>query len=174
MFDSAGRTHPPVSVLVNDEFAHTLDFEAKGQRLVRWGFVAIAVSVPLLWYGWKNDAGVVWWPVLASINLVFAGLRLIQWGHGLKELRYRRKRSRSAAAGKYGTIEDCHASKIAKYASRPPNYGATLRLGFPPPFENPKGGAACNQKILTAKHAENFREVRRENQIGALHEFNVV
>ncbi len=103
VFDSAGRTNPPVSVLVNDEFAHTLDSEAKGQRLVRWGFVAIAVSVPLLWYAWRNDAGVVWWPVLVSINLVFAGLRLIQWGHGLKEeIRYRKKEAAMRLRGNTG------------------------------------------------------------------------
>jgi len=102
-FDSAGRTNPPVAVFVNDEFAHTLDSEAKGQRLVRWGIVTIAVSVPLLWYAWRNDAGVVWWPVLVSINLVFAGLRLIQWGHGLKEeIRYRRKEAAARRRGNTG------------------------------------------------------------------------
>src|SRR6266851_378010 len=62
------------------------------RRLVRWGFVAIAISLPLFWYAWRNNAGVVWWPVFLGINSVFAGLRLIQWGHGLKEeLIYRQK-----------------------------------------------------------------------------------
>ena len=92
VFDSAGRANAPVAVFVNPEFAHTLDTEASARRLVRWGFVAIAISVPLFWYAWKNNAGIVWWPVLLGINSVFAGLRLIQWGHGLKEeLRYRAK-----------------------------------------------------------------------------------
>ena len=103
VFDSAGRANPPIAVFVNDEFAHTLDSEAKGQRLVRWGFVAIAVSVPLFWYARRNDAGVVWWPVLAGINLVFAGLRLIQWGHGLKEeIRYRKKEAAMRRRGNTG------------------------------------------------------------------------
>ena len=92
IFDSAGRVNPPVAVLVNPEFAHKLDTEASARRLVRWGFVAIAISLPLFWYAWRNNAGVVWWPVFLGINSVFAGLRLIQWGHGLKEeLRYRQK-----------------------------------------------------------------------------------
>ena len=92
IFDSAGRVNPPVAVLVNTEFAHKLDTEASARRLVRWGFVAIAISLPLFWYAWRNNAGVVWWPVFLGINSVFAGLRLIQWGHGLKEeLIYRQK-----------------------------------------------------------------------------------
>ena len=92
VFDSAGRVNAPVAVFVNHEFTHTLDTEAGARRLVRWGFVALASSLPLFGYAWKNDAGVVWWPVFLGINAVFAGLRLIQWGHGLKEeLRYRKK-----------------------------------------------------------------------------------
>jgi hypothetical protein len=92
VFDSAGRVNAPVAVFVNPEFAHKLDTEASARRLIRWGFVAIAISLPLFWYAWKNNAGVVWWPVFLGINAIFAGLRLIQWGHGLKEeLRYRQK-----------------------------------------------------------------------------------
>jgi|SRR5450631_2072901 len=92
IFDSAGRANPPVAVFVNPEFAHKLDTEASARRLVRWGFAALAISPPLFWYAWKNGASVVWWPILLGINAVAAGLRLIQWGHGLKEeLRYRRK-----------------------------------------------------------------------------------
>jgi len=106
VFDSAGRVNAPVAIFVNPEFVHTLDTEAGARRLVRWGFVAIAISLPLFWYAWRNNAGVVWWPVFLGINSVFAGLRLIQWGHGLKEeLRYRQKEAdlrlqRNAVAGK--------------------------------------------------------------------------
>lgn len=77
-----------MSVFVNHEFAHTLDSEARGQRLV---CDDLNFDAALL-VAWRNDAQVVWWPVLAGINLFFAGLRLIQWGHGLKEeMRYRQK-----------------------------------------------------------------------------------
>jgi hypothetical protein len=104
VFDSAGRANPPVGVFVNPEFAHKLDSEASARRLVRWGFAAIAASLPLFWYAWKNGAGIVWWPILLGINAVAAGLRLIQWGHGLKEeLRYRRK---EAALRRNSVAED--------------------------------------------------------------------
>jgi hypothetical protein len=117
VFDSAGRVNAPVAIFVNPEFAYTLDTEASARRLVRWGFVAIAISLPLFWYAWKNNAGVVWWPVFLGINSVFAGLRLLQWGHGLKEeLRYRQKEAklrlqRDALAANF---RDSHPSKTTK------------------------------------------------------------
>jgi hypothetical protein len=114
---------------VNPEFEHTLDTEGSARRLVRWGLVAIAISPPLFWYAWKNNAGVVWWPVFLGINAVFAGLRLIQWGSGLKEeLRYQGKEAdlrlqRNARAANLG---DAHPSKTAKGGA--PSDG-TLRFG---------------------------------------------
>ena len=119
VFDSAGRVNAPVAVVVNEEFAHTLDSEASARRLIRWGFVAIGISLPLFWYAWKSGAAEVWWPVLLGINMVVAGLRLIQWGHGLKEeLRYRQKeaevRLRQSAAREEATVSDSHPSDTAK------------------------------------------------------------
>jgi hypothetical protein len=94
VFDSAGRVNPPVAVFVNQKFAHTLDTEARAHRLILWGLVAIAVSVPLFWYAWKSGASEVWWPILLGINVLFAGLRLLHWGSGLKEqIRYRQEQA---------------------------------------------------------------------------------
>jgi hypothetical protein len=106
-------------VVVNEEFAHTLDSEASARRLIRWGFVAIGVSLPLFWYAWKAGAAEVWWAVLLGINMVAAGLRLIQWGYGVKEeLRYRRReaeiRLRQSAAREEAIESDPHPSDIAK------------------------------------------------------------
>ncbi|SRR6266404_1844585 len=103
VFDSAGRANAPVAVLVNEEFAHTLDTETRARQLMRWGLISFAISLPLFWYAWRSGAEVVWWPVLIGTQLVFAGLRLIHWGHGMKdELRYRkddaaRRRQQNAA-----------------------------------------------------------------------------
>ena len=92
VFDSTGRVNAPVAVIVNPEFEHTLDTEARGHRLMRWGIVAIALSLPLFGYAWKSHE--VWWPILFGINLVFAGLRLLHWGSGLKEeISYRQKQA---------------------------------------------------------------------------------
>ena len=140
VFDSAGRVNAPVAVFVNPEFAHTLDTEAGARRLVRWGFVAMAISLPLFWYAWKNNAGIVWWPVFLGINSVFAGLRLIQWGHGLKEeLRYRGKEaaSRLQRNALTANVGDSHPSKTAKDGA--PS-DVALRTGTPSNVASPTGG----------------------------------
>jgi hypothetical protein len=86
--------NPPVAVFVNQKFAHILDTETSAQRLIRWGLAAIATSVLLFWYAWKAGAGEVWWPILLGVNVLFTGLRLIQWGYGVKEeLSYRRQQA---------------------------------------------------------------------------------
>jgi hypothetical protein len=131
VFDSAGRVNAPVAVFVNPEFAHTLDTEASARRLVRWGFAAIAISPPLFWYAWKHGAGIVWWPILLGINAVFAGLRLIQWGSGLKEeLRYRGKEAASRLHRNALAVggSNAHPSKTAK-GGAPTN--VALRTGEP-------------------------------------------
>ncbi len=122
VFDNAGRANAPVAVVVNEEFAHTLDSEASARRLIRWGFVAIGISLPLFWYAWKSGAAEVWWPVLLGINLVAAGLRLIQWGYGVKEeLRYRQReaesRLRQSAAREEAIESDSHPSDTAKHGA---------------------------------------------------------
>jgi hypothetical protein len=55
--------------------------------------------------------------VFLGINWVFAGLRLIQWGHGLKEeLRYRQKEAelRLQRSALTANVSDSHPSKTAK------------------------------------------------------------
>ena len=92
VFDSEGRVNAPVAVFVNQEYEHKLDTEARAQRLVRWGVVLSVAAFAFFAYAWWAGASIVWWPVLVGINVLFAGLRLVHWGHGLKEeLKYRRK-----------------------------------------------------------------------------------
>lgn len=90
VFDSYGRANAPVAIFVNDRFEYKLDTLARAQRLVRCGAFCSVAALPFFCYaGWKG-AEVVWWPILVGINLLFAGLRLMHWGQGLKdELKYR-------------------------------------------------------------------------------------
>ena len=85
VFDSAGRMNPALRVFVSPAFAHTIDSETGAQRLIRFGFVALALSLPLFWWGWKSTADGSWLWVVLGINAVVMGLRFIQWGHGVKE-----------------------------------------------------------------------------------------
>ena len=85
VFDSAGRMKPPVLVFVDPAFAHTLESEASAPRLFRFGFLALGISLPLFWWGWKSSADGSWLWVVLGINAVVVGLRLIYWAHGVKE-----------------------------------------------------------------------------------------
>ena len=107
VFDSDGRANAPVAIFVNDLYEHKIDTEGRARRLIRWGAVTSIAALPFFLYALWAGAEVVWWPVLVGINLVFAGLRLMHWGQGLKdELKYRsdeaaRRREKAAnAAGK--------------------------------------------------------------------------
>ena len=94
VFDSEGRVNAPVAVLVNPEYEHKIDTEARAERLVRWGVVLSATALAFFAYAWWAGFSKVWWPVLVGINLFFAGLRLVHWGHGLKEeLKFQRKQA---------------------------------------------------------------------------------
>lgn len=85
VFDSAGCVNPPVAVFVNQKFAHTLDNEAAATRLIRWGLAAVAVSVVPILYAWRTGGSEDWGPIVLGIVVLFAGLRLVQWGYSLKE-----------------------------------------------------------------------------------------
>lgn len=94
VFDSEGRVNAPVAVFVNQEYEHKIDTEARAQRLVWWGVVLSATALAFFAYAWWAGSSNVWWPVLVGINLFFAGLRLVHWGHGLKEeLKFQRKQA---------------------------------------------------------------------------------
>jgi hypothetical protein len=90
VFDSDGRANAPVAIFVNDQYEHKIDTEERARRLIQWGAVSSIASLPFFLYALWAGAEVVWWPILVGINLVFAGLRLMHWGQGLKdELKYR-------------------------------------------------------------------------------------
>lgn len=100
IFDWHGRANAPVAILVNDQYQHTIDTEARARRLIRWGVVSIIAALPFFSYAWWAGAEVVWWPILVGINLAVAGLRLMHWGQGLKdELQYRREEAARRRAG---------------------------------------------------------------------------
>lgn len=94
VFDSEGRINAPVAVFVNSAYEHMLDTEARARRLIVWGLVLSIAALPFFAYAFWAGASVVWWPILVGINLFFAGLRLVHWGHGAKEeLKYQREQA---------------------------------------------------------------------------------
>ena len=84
LFDSHGRANPPVAVFVSPLYQHKLDSPAKAQRMMRWGLVGVAASLPLFGLAWVHR-GEWWLAAFFGVQLLFFGLRLLHWGYGMKE-----------------------------------------------------------------------------------------
>jgi hypothetical protein len=93
VFDSHGRANSPVATVVNRRYQHKLESPARSRRLMRWGAVAIAASLPLFWFAWARR-GEAWIAAIFGMQLLFAGLRVLHWGYSLGEtLRYEKAQS---------------------------------------------------------------------------------
>ena len=93
VFDSHGRANPPVATFANRRHHHKLDSLAESRRLMFWGAVAIAASLPLFWFAWARR-GEAWIAAFFGMQLVFASLRIFHWGYSLGEtLRYDKAQS---------------------------------------------------------------------------------
>ena len=93
VFDSQGRANPPVATFANRRHQHKLDSPAESRRLMLWGTVAFAASLPLFWFAWARR-GEAWIAAFFGMQLVFAGLRILHWGYSLGEtLRYDKAQS---------------------------------------------------------------------------------
>jgi len=84
LFDSHGRTNPPVATFVSRRYEQRLESQAKAGRMMRWAFMLIAASFPLFWYTWKTR-GEGWIASFFGVQLIFIGLRLLHWGYSMKE-----------------------------------------------------------------------------------------
>jgi hypothetical protein len=84
LFDSHGRANPPVATFVNPLHQNRLDSPAKAQRMMRWGLVGVAASLPLFGLAWESK-GEWWLAAFFGLQLAFFGLRLLHWGYGMKE-----------------------------------------------------------------------------------------
>jgi hypothetical protein len=93
VFDSHGRANPPVATFANRRHRRKLDSPAESRRLMRWGAVAIAASLPLFCFAWARR-GEAWIAAFFGMQLVFAGLRVLHWGYSVGEaLRYEKAQS---------------------------------------------------------------------------------
>ena len=93
LFDSHGRANPPVATFANRRHRRKLDTLAESRRLMSWGVVAIAASLPLFWWAWARQ-GEAWIAAFFGLQLVVAGLRVLHWGYSLgEEVRYQKMQS---------------------------------------------------------------------------------
>jgi hypothetical protein len=93
LFDNHGRANPPVTTFVSPLHQHRLDSPAKAQRMMRWGLAGVAASLLLFGLAWMRKGD--WWlAAFFGVQMAFFGLRLLQWGYGMKEeLRNRARQS---------------------------------------------------------------------------------
>jgi len=79
IFDSAGRRDPPLLVIVHPSRIAALDGNPRGIRVRRWAAYALLVgAVPLFWYDYQHDEGMLIFPTVLGINMVVIATRLLQ------------------------------------------------------------------------------------------------
>lgn len=85
IYDSAGKANPPLARFVNARCERASDASAfAGKARMGIGAALLAGSVPLFLWDWRSH-GRLMLPTLIGINMIFAGLRLLQWGYGTLE-----------------------------------------------------------------------------------------
>jgi len=94
IFDSAGRRDPPLLVIVHPSRIAALEGNPRGIRLRKWAAYALLVgAVPLYWYDFQHDEGMLIFPTVLGINLVIIAARLLQLnGAYVQAERLRQKR----------------------------------------------------------------------------------
>jgi len=103
IFDSSGRTQPPLLVVVHASKAGQLEGNPRGIRLRNWtAAILVLVSAVSFGYDFLNGARLHFFPTLLGINLIVVAARLFQLNRSFAHAeRVRRKRlaeHRKAAA----------------------------------------------------------------------------
>jgi hypothetical protein len=79
VYDSAGRTHPPLLTIVHPTRVATLDGNPRGTRLRKRGAIALtAGAVALFWFDYWKSEGLLILPTILGINMILIAARLIQ------------------------------------------------------------------------------------------------
>lgn len=79
IFDSAGRTLPPLLTIVHPSRAPTLEGNRRTARMNAWGAAALmGVSPILFWIDWAHYDGGLILPTILGINFLIIAARLLQ------------------------------------------------------------------------------------------------
>jgi len=94
VFDSSGRTGPPLLVVVHPSKAGRLEGNPRGIRLRNWtATILVLVSAVSFGYDLLNGARLHFFPTLLGINLIVVAARLFQLNRSYAQAeRVRRKR----------------------------------------------------------------------------------
>jgi hypothetical protein len=79
IYDSAGRTNPPLLTIVHPSRIASLDGNPRGIRLRKRAAIALTIAaVGLFWFDYWNSGGQLILPTFLGINMILIAARLIQ------------------------------------------------------------------------------------------------
>jgi hypothetical protein len=86
IFDSGGRTSPPLLVVVHPSRAHTLAGNQRDMRLRTWiARLLLLGAFPLFWLDYQNR-GALMLPTILAINMIVVAARLLHMNMSVKEV----------------------------------------------------------------------------------------
>lgn len=96
IFDSAGRTNPPILIIVHPSRISTLDANPRGMRIRKYAAIALALgALPLFLFDYWMSRGLMIFPTVLGINMILIAARLIQLNASYADAE-RRRRARLA------------------------------------------------------------------------------
>ena len=101
IFDSAGRRDPPLLVIVHPSQIAALEGNPRGMRVRKWAASALGVgAVPLFWYDYQHDQGMLIFPTVLGINMVIVAARLMQLNGAYAHAERQRQKRLAEHSGK--------------------------------------------------------------------------
>ena len=99
VFESTGRSSPPLLTIVHPARVATLDGNARTARRNAIGALVLVLAAPILfWIDWAKYDGLLILPTILGINMIIIAARLIQL-NGAHATAARERRARLAALG---------------------------------------------------------------------------
>lgn len=86
IFDSNGRTNPPLMVIVHPSRAQTLTGNPRDMRLRKWlAILLLAGAFPLFWIDYRNR-GALLLPTILGVNMIVIAGRLLHMNMSIREV----------------------------------------------------------------------------------------
>ena len=99
IFDSAGRTKPPLVTIVHPTRTMTLEGNPRNARISTVFAIALLIAAPfLLWFDWARHDGILVLPTIVAINCVIFAVRIFTLNASYTAAE-RARRSRVASYG---------------------------------------------------------------------------
>jgi hypothetical protein len=106
IFDSAGRTQPPLQTVVHPSRTPTLEGNPRSVRTSTAFGILLLIAAPfLLWFDWAKHDGILVLPTIVAINCVLIAVRIFTLN------------------ASYTAAERARRTRLASYVERDPEQG---------------------------------------------------